>query len=113
MERFRFGALLNKFSHTRAEYGRALVKKTGQKSEIALHVMQWRNMITDQGDVRNGVKIERHYYTPQEANAGKSPPKQNRTPGSYAAISRCEVHDVLSAYYLAGASDKYPADYGS
>lgn len=26
--------------------------------------MQWRNMITDQVDIANGVKIERHYYTP-------------------------------------------------
>jgi hypothetical protein len=135
MKQSAFAVFLNKFGHVRAKYGGALVKKTEQHGDLALHIMQWRNMITDQVDIQAGVKIERHYYTPadlktsppsgwtnidraietakksQQATAGKSPGKQNITPGAY--IEVYEVHGVLPTCYLAGTSDKYPETYGS
>jgi hypothetical protein len=127
MEQSRFGVFLNKFSHTRTKYGGVLVKKTEKNGELTLDVMQWRNMITDQVDIANGVKIERHYYTPaelkemagagwnniddaiamaknsQEAIAANSPSTKNRTPGSY--IEVFEVHGVLPDCYLPNEKD--------
>lgn len=135
MKQSAFAVFLNRLGHVRAKYGGVLTKKTEQNGDLSLHIIQWRNMITDQVDIANGVKIERHYYTPadlksntpkgwtnideaidaakksQEATAGKSPAKKNLTPGSY--IEVYEVHGVLPTCYLAGTSDKYPDDYGS
>jgi hypothetical protein len=134
MKQSAFAVFLNRLGHVRAKYGGVLVKKTEQDGDIALHIMQWRNMITDQVDIMAGVKIERHYYTPsdlktnvpknwnniddaidaakksQEASAANSPSNKNRTPGSY--IEVFEVHGVLPTCYLAGTGD-YAKDYGS
>jgi len=38
----------------RAKYGGVLVKKTEQGSELRLTGMAWRDMITDQVEVRSG-----------------------------------------------------------
>jgi hypothetical protein len=57
-----FAVFLNRMGHVRAKYG-VLAKKTEQNNELALHILQWRSLITDQADIKNGVKIERHYYT--------------------------------------------------
>jgi hypothetical protein len=46
----------------RAKYGGVLVKKTEANGDLRIDVVLWLNAITDQVDVRNGVKIERHYY---------------------------------------------------
>jgi hypothetical protein len=104
MKQSKFTTFLNRMGHTRAKYGGVLVKKTEQDGELQLRSMQWLNMITDQVDIANGVKIERHYYTPadlrkmagkwynideaidaakktREANAGRSQLRQNKTPG--------------------------------
>ena len=64
MKQSAFAVFLNRMGHTRAKYGGVLVKKTEQNGELGLHIMQWLNMITDQVDIADGVKIERHYYTP-------------------------------------------------
>ena len=101
---------------------------------MKIHVVPWLDLITDQVDIRNGVKIERHYYTPaqlkteapkgwknideaietakksREAQAATTGDK-NKTPG--ANIEVWEVHGVLPTRLLAGTSDKYPKDYGS
>lgn len=135
MKQSNLAVFLNRMGHTRAKYGGVLVKKTEQGGELGLHIMQWLNMITDQVDIADGVKIERHHYTPsklrqvakqlgwnnvdaaieaakktREAQAGNSPSKPNKTPG--ANIEVFEVHGVLPTCHLAGTSDKYPADYG-
>src|SRR5947209_9021621 len=66
MKQSGFPAFLNRMGFTRSKFGGVLVKKIEKDGELKLHVMQWRNMITDQVDIKNGVKIERHYYTPAE-----------------------------------------------
>jgi hypothetical protein len=66
MKHSNYAAFLNRFGQVRAKYGGVLVKKTEQNGELRLHVMQWRNMITDQVDIQDGVKIERHYCTPAQ-----------------------------------------------
>jgi hypothetical protein len=43
----RHPSFLNKMGSTRAKYGGVLVKKGERAGELCLHVMQWRNMITD------------------------------------------------------------------
>lgn len=135
MKQAKLGVFLNKLTHTRAKYGGVLVKKVEREGELQLHVMQWLNMITDQVDIRNGVKIERHYYNPsdlktdtpkgwknideaieaakksREANAANPDSKQNLTPGEY--IEVFEVHGVMPTSRLAGTSEKYAEDYGS
>jgi hypothetical protein len=57
---------LNKMGHTRSKFGSVVVKKTEQEGELRVHVVPWRDLITDQIDIESGVKIELHYYTPAE-----------------------------------------------
>jgi hypothetical protein len=135
MKTSNFAGFLNAMGQTRAKYGHVLVKKVEREGELELHVMRWRDMITDQLDITSGVKIERHYYTPaalkteapknwknldeaieaakksQKAEVANPAQKQNLTPG--ANIEVYEVHGVLPTCYLAGTSEKYPDDYGS
>jgi hypothetical protein len=117
MEQPSFAEFLNRFGQTRCKYGGVMVKKTEVDGELQLHVMSWLNMITDQIDIRNGVKIERHYYTPaqlrtdtpkgwsnindaidaakksREASAANPNSKENKTPGNLVEVF--EVHGVL------------------
>jgi hypothetical protein len=130
-----FATFLNRMGATRAKYGGVLVKKTEPDGNLRIDVVAWLNAITDQVDIRNGVKIERHYYNPaqlmtdvpkgwknikeaieaakkaREAQASVRAPNQNKTPGAYVEVF--EVHGVLPTCFLAGTSDKYPANYGS
>jgi hypothetical protein len=117
---------------TRAKYGGVLVKKIEQDGDLRLHVMAWRDMVTDQVDIRSGVKIFRDYYTP--ADLKKMTPKwknvndaiaaakkskeatpndgtKNETPGAYVPVYF--VDGVLPTCYLRGTSEKYGDDYGS
>jgi hypothetical protein len=67
MKHSNFAAFLNRFGHVRAKYGGVLVKKAEQNGELRLHVMQWRNMITDQVDIllkllgKTGLKTKKQY----------------------------------------------------
>jgi hypothetical protein len=128
-----FARFLNKFGQTRAKYGGVLVMRTENDDGLKIHVVPWLDMVTDQVDIRNGVKIERHYYTPaqlkteapkgwknidkaidtakksreaQAANLGQ----KNKTPGKN--IEVWEIHGVLPTCLLAGTSEKYPENYG-
>ena len=129
-----FATFLNRMGATRAKYGGVLVKKVEQAGELCIHVVAWLNAITDQVDIRNGVKIERHYYNPaqlktdvpknwenideaieaaekaRKAQIADGSAKQNKTPGAYVEVF--EVHGVLPTCFLAGKSG-YADDYGS
>lgn len=135
MKDARFGVFLNKLTQVRAKYGGVLVKKIESDNSLELHVMDWNNVITDQVDIRKGVKIERRSYNPselktdapkewknldeaielakksREANAADPNAKENGTPGANVVVY--EVHGVLPTCYLAKTSDKYPEGYGS
>jgi hypothetical protein len=130
-----FPSFLNKMGHTRAKYGGVLVKKTEHDGELDLHVLRWRDLVTDQVHILSSPIIERHYYTPaelrekdgdgwenideaietakklKESTAAADSGKENKTPGSY--IEVFEVHGVLPKSYL---NDKYgteEAPYGT
>jgi hypothetical protein len=129
-----FATFLNRLGAIRAKYGGVLVKKTEANGELRIDVVSWLNAITDQVDIRNGVKIERHYYNPaqlkidvpknwknideaitaakkaREAQAAVQAPNQNKTPGDYVEV--WEVHGVLPSCFLRGA-EGYEEDYGS
>lgn len=122
MKASNFATLLNSMGLARAKYGHVVVKKVERPGELQIHVVPWRDLITDQVDITNGVKIERHYYSPadlqdmakgsgwqniddaiataekqQSANVtGKG--RYNRTLG--ANIEVWEVHGVLPDSYL-------------
>ena len=122
MKASNFANLLNAMGQARAKYGHVVVKKVERPGELQIHVVPWRDLITDQVDITNGVKIERHYYSPadlqdmakgsgwqniddaiataekqQSANVtGKG--RYNRTLG--ANIEVWEVHGVLPNSYL-------------
>jgi hypothetical protein len=130
-----FATFLNRMGATRCKYGGVLVKKTEGNGELGIHVVAWLNAITDQVDIRNGVKIERHYYTPAQlktevpknwqniddaietakkartSQAAISAPNQNKTPGN--TIEVWEVHGVLPTRFLAGTNEAYPESSGS
>jgi hypothetical protein len=132
MKQSNFPTFLNRMGFTRSKFGGVLIKKIEKGNELSVHVMQWRNMITDQVDIRNGVKIERHYYTPaelkesgwnkidgaistakksQEAIAANSPSTKNRTPGNY--IEVFEVHGVLPDCYRTPSESDTPTTEGA
>jgi hypothetical protein len=58
--------LLNRMGFTRAKFGHLVVKNVERPGELEIHVVPWRDLITDPVDITNGVKIERHYYTPAQ-----------------------------------------------
>lgn len=67
-----FAATLNEMGETRARYGGVLVKKCHEKGEeMEVEVVDWKNLVTDQVDVEDGVIIEKHYMTPSELRAKK------------------------------------------
>jgi hypothetical protein len=126
-----FDALLNAMGETRAKYGHVVVKKVERPGELQIHVVPWRDLITDQVDITNGVKIERHFYSPSDLQnmvkfgwtnipdaiataerqqdatvTGKS--RYNRTLG--ANIEVWEVHGVLPDSYLPENADVEDAD---
>lgn len=59
-----FAKTLNTIGFTRAKYGGVLVKKVMKNGRLCIEVPEWKNLITDQVDIKNGVKIEKHYLTP-------------------------------------------------
>jgi len=64
MKESSFAPFPNRHGQTRCKYGGVLVKKTESDGELRVNVVPWLDMIMDQIDIRNGVKIERHHYTP-------------------------------------------------
>lgn len=66
-----FSKLLNDWGKTRAKYGGVLVKKCYDEEEdesdsLKIELVEWKNVITDQIDIENGVIIEVHYMSPSE-----------------------------------------------
>lgn len=61
-----FSKLLNDFGKNRAKYGGALIKKYYEDKELKIELVEWKNVITDQTDIENGVIIEQHYMSPSE-----------------------------------------------
>ena len=62
-----FSKLLNDWGKTRAKYGGALIKKyKDEDGELKIELVEWKNVITDQTDIENGVVIEVHYMSPSE-----------------------------------------------
>lgn len=69
MRKTYFSKVLNEINFTRAKYGGVLVKKVMRDGELYLEVPEWKNLITDQIDIKNGFKMEKHYLTPVEIQA--------------------------------------------
>jgi hypothetical protein len=123
-----FAKLLNKMGKTRAKFGGVLVKKTEHNGELEIHVVPWKDVITDQTDIMKGVIIERHFYTPSELKAMESvwdnvdkairtadedkdentEHNTTETPGSY--IEVFEIHGDLPVAYLKIADGKEPKE---
>lgn len=65
-----FSKLLNDWGKTRAKYGGALIKKCMEEEDgeknLEIELVEWKNVITDQTDIENGVIIEVHYMSPSE-----------------------------------------------
>lgn len=59
----KFGNTLNEMGETRARYGGLLVKKV-ERDTLEIDVVSWKNTVTDQVDIDNGVIIERHWTSP-------------------------------------------------
>lgn len=66
MKENEFGITLNEMIETRAKYGGLIVKKVLENGKLRIEVPEWKNLITDQVDIVNGVIIERHYFTPSD-----------------------------------------------
>jgi hypothetical protein len=123
-----FARLLNQMGKTRNKYGGVLVKKTEHKGELDIHVVPWKDVVTDQTDIMKGVIIERHFYTPSELKAmdgvwdnvdaairtaeddkdDENEHEEKETPGNY--IEVYEIHGDLPVAYLKIAEGKDPKD---
>jgi len=66
MRKVGFSKVLNEINFNRANYGGAVVKKVKRDGELYIEVPEWKNLITDAIDIKNGVIIEKHYLTPIE-----------------------------------------------
>lgn len=66
MKEVNFSKTLNDFGHTRAKYGGALIKKVMKDGKLDIQLVEWKNVITDQVNIMDGVIIERHYMSPVE-----------------------------------------------
>lgn len=66
-----FSKTLNEMGLTRAKYGGVIVKKVIKNGKLTLEVPEWKNLITDQVDIKNGIKIEKHYLTPVDIQKKK------------------------------------------
>ena len=67
MKESNFAKTLNEIGETRSRYGGVIVKKCKEKGEeMKAKVVVWKNLITDQVDILNGIIIEKHYMTPNE-----------------------------------------------
>src|SRR3990167_10526500 len=67
MKESNFAKTLNEIGETRSRYGGVIVKKCKEKGEeMKAKVVVWKNLITDQVDILNGLIIEKHYMTPNE-----------------------------------------------
>lgn len=64
MKATNFALFLNRMGYTRAKYGGVLVEKfTNEDDELELQVVQWKNAITDQIEIKDNPIIQRHYMT--------------------------------------------------
>lgn len=66
-----FAQVLNDIGDTRATYGGVIVKKClytyeDDTEELKLEVPEWKNLITDQTCIEDGIIIEKHYMTPYD-----------------------------------------------
>ena len=81
-------------AQTRAKYGGVLVKRVESDGKLKLPSRRrGSTCITDQIDIRNGVKIERHYYTPAQLKtdirrAGRTSTRRSRRRKSHARRRR-------------------------
>lgn len=70
MKNENFAKTLNDMIETHSRYGSLLVKKcikkTKGKKKLLLELPEWKNVITDQVDIINGVIVETHYMLPSE-----------------------------------------------
>lgn len=71
MKEENFAKTLNEMKQAHTRYGSLLVKKCiykdeDGKKELEIEIPEWKNVITDQVDIENGVIIETHYMTPVE-----------------------------------------------
>ena len=62
-----FDETLNDIGRTRAKYGGVLVKRSWDTNgNLVLSIPEWKNMVTDQIDIKNGIKIERFWMNPKD-----------------------------------------------
>lgn len=66
----KFANTLNEMGETRARYGGLLVKRV-QRDTLEIDVVNWKNTVTDQVDIDNGVIIERHWMSPIDLSKKK------------------------------------------
>lgn len=64
MKHTNFAQTLNDFGQTRPKYGGVVIKRVKRNGELYIQVPEWKNLVTDQVDIENGVVMERHYMTP-------------------------------------------------
>lgn len=71
MKETNFAKTLNEMNETHSRYGSLLVKKCLEKNEdgekiLKIELPEWKNVMTDQIDIANGVIVETHYMLPTE-----------------------------------------------
>lgn len=77
MKESNFAKVLNEMGETRARYGGVVIKKCvetegEEKGLMEIEVVDWKNIYTDPVDFEGGVKIEKHYLTPNEIRRKKN-----------------------------------------
>lgn len=123
------GKFLNEAIETRGKYGGLLVKVVEADDEFDLEVVDWNAFNGDPMDLRSGLKVINHFYTPSqlievgkergwdmaavteaielyaEANISESYKEQKETQGNYILVR--EVCGDLQKQYLEETDDEH------
>lgn len=106
---------LNVWGKTRAKYGGVLTKTTKKDGKINTDVVQWKNVIADPVNIKDGVVIEKHYMSPSELSkkkgvwenvedamklATKSRTDKNKTEATEYKIPVYEIHGEFPETYI-------------
>ena len=71
MKKAAFGQFLNDWGLTLANHGSAILKFVEKDGELSCQVMDWNNILVDQIDFKNNIKIEKLWFTPAELRKQK------------------------------------------
>lgn len=64
-----FSKTLNDLGQIRPRYGGVLAKRVEKEGDVHIEAVAWKNIITDQTNILEGITIERHFFSPSKLSS--------------------------------------------